>query len=351
MLTRRRTSFDPSFRPVWVWPHSGNGPARVLSWVSYGATSLVAGLCTRRADLVLASSPHLLTGVSGWVLSRVWRVPFLLEVRDLWPDVLVDMGALEESSTICRFLRRLERFLYRHAAVIVVLAEGVSDRLISVGVDSGRIVVVPNGADPSDFDSPFSKDELRARYGLSGFVVVYAGSHGPANGLDLVLDAAGSLADTEPDALIVLVGDGASKKELVARAEREGLANVRFLDPIPKSEMPALLKAADAGLHVLADVPLFRYGVSPNKLYDYLAAGLPTITNTPGEVTALLSAADAGIPVAPEGIANGVLAMSRSSSEERQRWSENGRAWMAVNRSRRALAARLEDVLDRATDR
>lgn len=345
-LTRQRTAFDVTFRPVWVWPYGNAGPARILGWMSYAVTSLIAGVRYGKVHLVYASSPHLLAGLSGWLLARVRRVPFVLEVRDLWPDVLVDMGGLSPSSPIVRVLRFVETFLYCRAARIVVLTEGVVSRLVELGAERTKIIVIPNGADPVDFEVPTPREELRACCGFSGFTVVYAGAHGPANGLDLVLDAAAELATTVPDVRFVLVGDGVEKPRLRERAASERLPNVQFLDPVPKREIAALLQAADAGLHVLADVPLFRFGVSPNKLYDYLAAGLPAITNTPGEVAAMVKEADAGLAVAPTGIAGGVMTMAQASDDERKRWSENGRAWMAAHRSRRALAAKLEGMLN-----
>lgn len=346
LLTRQPVAFDAAFRPVWVWPYAGNGPARILNWMSYAVTSLAAGLRLRGVDLVYASSPHLLAGLSGWAVARLRRVPLVLEVRDLWPDVLVDMGTLTTSSPVYKVLRHLEHFLYRQAARIVVLAAGSKRRLIEIGVDEAKVHVIPNGADPEDFRAPGDRASLRARFGFTGFVVVYAGAHGPANGLDLVLDAAATLRATEPDVTFVLVGDGVEKARLQARAEQEALDNVRFLEPVPKSEMPALLAAADAGLHVLADVALFRYGVSPNKLYDYLAAGLPTVTNTPGEVAGIVREAHAGAAVEPTAIVEGVRRLARATDEERARWGENGRGWMVANRSRRSLAASLEAVFD-----
>ena len=346
LLTRHKTRFDSAFRPVWVWPYTGNGPTRVLNWLSYAVTSFVAGVRAGRVDLVYASSPHLLAGLSGWLLARSRRVPFVLEIRDLWPDVLVDMGALNESSIVLRLLRGLEHFLYGQAARIVVLTQGVADHLKTLNIDANRVVVVPNGADPEDFRPPASREDLRARFDFDGFVAVYAGAHGPANGLSLVLDAAADLQATEPRIHFVLVGDGVEKPALTERAEREGLSNVRFLDPVAKRDMPALLNAADAGLHVLADVALFRYGVSPNKLYDYLAAGLPALTNTPGEVSAIVMEAGAGVAVAPDGIGEGLLTLARASQKQRWSWGENGRRWMEANRSRRASAAKLEAMFD-----
>lgn len=346
LLTRRRITFDESFLPVWVWPYSGNGPARILNWLSYAVTSVVAGLRFGPVELVYASSPHLFAGLSGWLLAHIRRVPLVLEIRDLWPDVLADMGTLPETSVAFRALRHLELFLYQRAERVIVLTQGVADALVERGVKPAKLVVIPNGADPADFVPPIGRKELRDQFGFEGFVVVYAGAHGPANGLGLVLDAARELAETDHKVTFVLVGDGVDKAGLMERVRREDLANVRFMDPLPKSDMPGLLHAADAGLHVLADVPLFRYGVSPNKLYDYMAAGIPAITNTPGDVGAMVNEADAGVAVSPAGLASGVRVVARASPEQRRTWGSNGREWMAANRSRRALGRQLEALFD-----
>jgi glycosyltransferase involved in cell wall biosynthesis len=347
-LTREPVHLDDDlYRTVPVLPYRSNGAARILNWCSYAVTALVAALRLPRPDVVYASSPHLLTGLAGWALARLRRASFVLELRDLWPVVLVEMGQLSRTSPLYRLLRSLERFLYRKADAIVVLAEGVRRVLVEdEGVAADRVYFVPNGADPADFVPSAPRAALRERYGLDGMVFAYTGAHGPANGLDLVLDAAAEVAEQLPDVRFLLVGDGVAKAALRERAAREGLRNVAFRAPVPKDEMPDLLGAVDVGLHVLADVPLFRYGVSPNKLYDYLAAGLPVLTNTGGEVAALVDAANAGVAVAPDGIADGVRALAGRNAEELRRFGDDGRAYLAATRSRSSLAERVETLLD-----
>jgi glycosyltransferase involved in cell wall biosynthesis len=341
----RTVSSDSIWRAVWVPPARG-AATRILSWASYSVTALARGLVSRRPDVVYASSPHLLAGLSGLVLARLRRAHYVLEVRDLWPQVLIDMGQLREGSGMARAWRALEELLYSRAEAIVVMAPGVQQHLESRGF-AGKLTLIPNGADPEDFAPGAARNELRRRFDLEGFVVAYAGAHGRANGLDMVLDAAQELRSAAPDVRFLLVGDGPLKPQLVARAQREGLANVTFMDPIPKREMPALLGAVDAGLHVLADVPLFSYGVSPNKLFDYMAAGLPVITNTAGEMAAMVEGAGAGMAVPPGGIAAGVLALANASPEQLQGWGEAGRRFMRDHASRSAMAARLDRLLAR----
>ncbi len=356
ILAGRRTLLDQSpvadegiLRTVPVTPYAGNGLSRVVNWLSYTMMALGRGLARRPVDVVYGSSPHLGAAVAGLLIARLHRASFVLEVRDLWPRILLDAGLLTERSRLYGALRRLELFLYRQADAIVVLALGSGWELECDGVDPAAIHFLPNGAEPDDFRVDEDRVELRQRFGFEGMVVVYAGAHGPANGLDLVLDAAEEVADT--DTRFVLVGDGVAKPDLMAEAQRRALTNVEFRDPVPKTEIPHLLGAADVGLHCLADVPLFRHAVSPNKLYDYLAAGLPVVTNTPGEVAAMVKDAAAGEAVGPTEIAMGIARLAGLDPEVRAKLGENGRAWMVENRSRGLLAQQLEAVLDGVVER
>lgn len=346
LLDGKRVAAAGVLETVRVTPYSGNGLSRIVNWVSYLLTGFVRAVSVRPLDVVYGSSPHLLAALAGWAVSVVRRVPFVLEVRDVWPRVLLDMGVLSESSRLYRILTRLEHFLYRRADRIVILAAGVRPYLEGCGVEGRRIVFVPNGADSDDFSPSGMRSDLRAKYGFDGVVAVYAGAHGPANGLDLVLDAAVELQREYPALNIVLVGDGAEKPGLLARVAQEQIANVRLLDPIPKSEIGDLLAAADIGLHCLADVDLFRTGVSPNKLYDYMAAGLPVITNTPGEVTDFVRESQGGVVVEPNGLAAGLSTLARQSAEDRLKLGEFGRSHLGATRSRTAMADLIESTLD-----
>jgi glycosyltransferase involved in cell wall biosynthesis len=333
-------------RMVRTIAYEGAGRRRMLNWLSYAVAAFVAAMRGMRPSVVYGSTPHLLAPVAGWLLARRYRVPFILEVRDLWPQILVEMDRLERGSWTYRVLSRIENSLYRRAVRIVVLAEGVRDELVRRGVDGAKIVVIPNGAAPTDFAVGAPRDGLRDRYQFRDRVFVYAGAHGPANGLDLLLDAAELVRDDHPEAHFVLFGDGPSKAELVASTRSRGLDNVEFRDPVPKSAMPEVLAAADVGVHVLADVPLFRYGVSPNKVVDYMAAGLPVLTNSPGVVGDLVASAGAGVAVEPGDLEKGIRAVLRLSPEERAARGDAGRMYIARERSPAVLAERLEALLD-----
>lgn len=333
---------------VPVVRYSRNDALRVLNWLSFAATATWRGLRAGPVDVVYGSTPHLLAPLSAWVIARAKRSPFVLEIRDLWPKVLADMGRLNESSPTYRLLSVLEGFLYQQADSIVVMAKGSVTELTARGISRDKITYIPNGADSADFLPSASRSELRERYGFQRRTAVYAGAHGPANGLDLLLEA----ARATPDILdVVLVGGGVLKTELQARAKRDGLTNVRFMDPVPKSEIPDLLHAADIGLHVLADVPLFRDAISPNKLFDYMAAGLPILTNSPGLIAELVQDANCGVAVPPAELGTGLEQLSRVEQAALEEWGSNGRRWIDGNQTRTIMAERLVGVLNRVSGR
>ncbi|MGO4132463.1 glycosyltransferase family 4 protein [Janibacter sp. RAF20_2_2] len=345
--TGRKVGDSDGFVTVPVVGYSSNGISRILNWVCYAVSATLRGLRVGRVNVVYGSSPHLLAALAAWLLAVLKRAPFVLEVRDLWPKVLVDMNHLSETSPVYRVLTALEEFLYARAKTIVIMAEGSRTELVARGVDGAKIVYIPNGADPEDFEPSAPRDELRARYGFDKVTAVYAGAHGPANGLDLLLDGAESV----PEVDVVLVGGGVLKETLRQDAERRGLANVRFMDPIAKDEIPDLLAAADIGLHVLADVELFRSAVSPNKVFDYMAAGLSTLTNCPGLVADLVERADAGIAVSPTEIGRGLSHLLALDEHQRATHGMSGRGWIESNQSRRAMAARLREALAHVSNR
>lgn len=337
--TGRRVGDSEGFVTVPVMGYSSNGLSRILNWVSYATAATLRGLRLGRVDVVYGSSPHLLAALAAWLLSIIKRAPFVLEVRDLWPKVLIDMNHLSETSPIYKVLTTLEEFLYARARAIVVMAEGSRIELLARGVDPEKIVYIPNGADPEDFTPSAPRQELRRRYGFERVTAIYAGAHGPANGLNLLLDAAQEV----PEMDIILVGGGVLKDSLVADAQRRNLHNVRFLEPVPKSTIPDLLAAADIGLHVLADVETFRSAVSPNKLFDYLAAGLPVVTNNLGLVAELVEDSNSGWTTQPDQLAEGLrAALLDKERSQRGHW---GQEWISKEQSRNLMAQRLWNVL------
>jgi glycosyltransferase involved in cell wall biosynthesis len=219
----------------------------------------------------------------------------LLEIRDLWPAFAIAVGILRQPLLI-RASEWLERFLYRHADLVVVNSPGFVEHIQSRG--AGQIELVPNGSDASMFDPSAkgetfrSENELRDKY-----VALYAGAHGMSNDLVVVLEAAHQLRERD-DILLVLLGDGKDKPDLIDQANDMALANVKFIPPVPKNEMTNALAAADACIAILKPIPLYAT-VFPNKVFDYMAAGRPVVLAIDGVIREVVESANAGIPVAP----------------------------------------------------
>jgi glycosyltransferase involved in cell wall biosynthesis len=273
-------------------------------------------------------------------------VPFVLEVRDLWPEAIIGLGLMRPNGLGVRALSALARFLYAQAAHIVVVTGAFSERLQKLGVAARVISVIPNGADTRFFAADASaRAAARMSLGLGDeFLIAYVGSHGLSHGLGAVLDA----AERQPDVTYLLVGDGADRDRLVAERDRRGLRNVIMHRSVPRSDVPGLYAAADVCLVPLRDVPLFTAFV-PSKLFEVLAAGRPIIGAVRGEARSILERSGGAVLVDPERgdqIAAAVECL-RSEPELRARLGEQGRAFAVASYDRDALAARYLDVLQR----
>ena len=329
----------------WLYavPNRGVG-RRGLDHLSFMLSVLVFGLPRLgQVDVVIASSPTLFSAVSAWLIARVRRVPFVLEVRDLWPEAIVELGLLRPHSLAARALTALAHFLYAQAARVVVVTESFADRLAAQGVPRAKLAVIPNGADTRLFSPQADGRATRAALGLDHqFVVAYVGSHGLSHGLDAVLEAAAH----QPDVTYLMVGDGAERQRLLVERERRSLANVRMLPSVPKPQVPGLYAAADVCLVPLRNVALFETFV-PSKLFEVLAAGRPVIGAVRGEARALLARSGGALLVEPEdgsAIASAVQQL-RVDPALRAELGRRGRAFAEQHYDREALARRYLDLL------
>ncbi len=270
---------------------------RVVSFLSFMVSSVWAALKVRNVDLVMGTSPPIFQAISAWVISVVkWR-PFLLEIRDLWPEFAVDMGVLK-SPTLIWMARRLERFLYARANHILVNSPAYRDYLINLGITPQKISFIANGVDPDMFHVEKTDGGLRDEFHLHDkYLVTYAGAMGMANNLEVVLEAAALLNDL-PDVHFLMVGDGKDRAKLEALSQTMNLSNVTFTGSRPKSQMPAILAESDVCLAVLRDIPMFRT-TYPNKVFDYMAAARPVVLAIDGVIRQVIEAANGGIPVPP----------------------------------------------------
>lgn len=330
-------------RWLWTAPYSGNDWRRVRNWLGFSRGVRRDALGEVMPDIVIGSSPQLFAATAARALARRLRIPFVFEVRDLWPESLEAVGG--RRGFAYRFLDRVANGLYRDADRVLVLARGTGEYLERRGVPSEKLIFVPNGVDIASL--PLSTSAPRATLAENSLTLVYAGAHGPANGLESVLDAADAVAGSI-DARFVLIGDGPAKSGLQTQARRRGLDNVEFRDPLPKPQLMEVLQSADAGLMVLRASPLFEFGVSPNKLFDYMAACIPVVCNVPGEVASMLAAAGAGIQAADSSgpsLAEAVRRFARLSIDDRFRMGSSGREWVAREHGRDVLGARLDGFL------
>ncbi len=322
---------------------------RLAFYVSYMLNAAFAGLALARGryDVIYATSPPLFVGGAALTLSYLRRIPLVFEVRDLWPESAVALGELTNPRFI-RWATWLEEACYRRARRIVVVTQGIRDRLAERGLPTGKLAFIPNGANTDLFrPRPEEGAALRRQLGLDDrFIVLYAGIHGIAQGLETALQAAHQLA-AEPRIHFLFVGDGPVKADLLALRDALGLANVTMLDAQPRESIPAYLSAADVALVPLRRLELFK-GALPSKMFDAWACGCPVVLSIEGEARRVLEQAQGGVFVEPESPTALAAALRRLAAErERCRaYGANGRRFVVAHYSRQAQARRLAELLE-----
>jgi len=332
----------PALHRSFVW--------RIAAFVSFMLSSFLAALRVRNVDIVWGTSPPMFQALTAWAVSKLRRRPFLLEIRDLWPEVAVEMGVLKSRSLIW-LARRMERFLYGQARRILVNVP-FQKYLAGRGVPAEQICFVPNGVDPAMFAHQAQRQQVRQSLGLENkFVVVYAGALGMANDIDTLLGAA-ALLQHRCNVHFLLVGDGKERPRLEAFAREKRLNNVTFAGAQSKSRMPQILAAADACVATLKDIPLFRIAY-PNKIFDYMAAGRPIVLAIEGVIKDVIETAGAGISVPPGGaceIADAILQL-HAAPEQAHRMGAAGRDYVALHFNRDRHAEELSELLHQVTGR
>jgi glycosyltransferase involved in cell wall biosynthesis len=330
-------------------PYQRNDWHRVLNMISYMLRAWRLGRKlprlipeVQRPDVVIGSSVHLLAVLAAYRVAKLYKARFIMEVRDLWPQTIIDMGELSERSPLTQLIRTLERFLYRRAERIITLLPKAGEYIVAQGICEEKIIWIPNGVDLSRF-------QIRVRSKSEGsFQVMYLGAHGQANALDVLLQAAKIIQDEGyRNVKFVLIGDGPEKPHLMQMAEALQLRNVEFRASVQRTEVPRVLNSADAVALILNDLPLYRYGISLNKLYDYMAAGKPVLlagnpANNPVEE------AKCGIivpPQNPQALADAIIRLYTTSPEEREVIGQRGREYVKEHYDIRRLVERLERTL------
>ncbi|OPX81452.1 MAG: 2-deoxystreptamine glucosyltransferase [Pelotomaculum sp. PtaB.Bin013] len=286
----------------WLWgpPYKTNNWRRSLNMFVWPFLILLLSFFQKKPRLIVGSSPHIFGALAGLFVSKIFRIPFIFEVRDLWPDTLNDMGALR-SGPVSKLLYRLEKWLYDGSGKIVALTEGIKQRIVEKGVAPSKIAFIPNGIYLNvarRAELPGEYEEVRKNLSLENkFICVYTGAHGPANALDVIIDAALLLKD-ERDIVFLLVGEGQEKPRLMEKVKHSGLKNVIFHEPVPRSEIGAFIQASDLCILTLKDVPVFDTAL-PNKLFDYMYENKPILCALRGETVNLIKRNNLGVVVSP----------------------------------------------------
>lgn len=271
---------------------------RSMTFVRFALRSIGVAL-TERYDLAFATSTPLTAGIPGIFARWLRGKPFVFEVRDLWPELPRAMAVIR-NPLVLGAMSILEWVSYRSAHRLVGLSPGIVDGIARRGVPRGRIALIPNGCDLGIFAGevePWRPEQVK----YDDLLAVFAGTHGVANGLDALLDVAAELKQRDrSDIKLMLIGQGKLKPALQDRAIREKLDNIVFHDPVNKTRLSGLLAGADVGLQTLANISAFYYGTSPNKFFDYIAAGLPVLNNYPGWLAGMIRDNQCGFAVEAE---------------------------------------------------
>ncbi|GAC1635701.1 MAG: glycosyltransferase family 4 protein [Candidatus Acidiferrum sp.] len=318
---------------VWLFPAVGSGIKRMLNYGSFTLTSLFGLLRCKRPDYIFVESPPLFLSMPAWLLGLFWRTPFIFNVADLWPDVIVDQGFMKEG-VIMKFLRAIESWSYRRAAYV----NSVTDWIVKVlqekkGVPPEQILFLPNGADTETF-RPRSPDQaLISQLNLAGKqIVLWAGTLGFAHGIDNILNAAKLLESSHPQVHFLFVGNGSARADLIAQTKSMNLANVTFIDAVPLAEIVRYYSICFCGLASLINIPVYE-GARPSKVFPVLASAKPLIFIGSGEGARLVETAEAGAVVPagdPQALADTLVRFATDPSFASERGA-NGRRFVEEN--------------------
>lgn len=342
---------------VWLKTPSyrGNGPARLYNHLVFACRAVSQGSRENPPDIIIGSSAHLLAALAAFYLAGRKRIPFIFEIRDIWPLSLVEIGAMPRHSPLVLGLGALEKFLYRRAGLIISALPGGAEHVANLGIDRGKVIYLPNGTDLAWFDrcsageviSP-EASEFFQKAGQN-IVFTYAGAHGYANGLETIVEAAGILQRKGEEKIhILLVGDGPCKNDLVEAARGQGLTNITFLATQKKDQVPALLKKSGACLFHLRRSGAYRFGLSSNKLFEYMASARPVLAAVEKEAAAQFSDIFWQVPSDdPQALAGAMLKLAASPPEVKDSLGSSARDYVQRYHDLPVLADRLEEALER----
>ena len=321
---------------------------RTINYGLYMIMTVLVSPFVKRPDVVVSTTPQFFAGLAGFFVSRIKRVPWVLEVRDLWPQSIVTVGAMQKKSRRLAMLEWVERFCYRHADHVVSVTDSFTQRIVERGGHPDRVSVVKNGVDLNFFNPDRNASELAREWGIEGkFVASYVGTHGLAHGLETVLEAADLMRERE-DIVFLLIGDGAQKTELLEKKAAMKVDNVLMLDQQPKYRMPEIWSLTDASMVLLRDAPLF-HEVIPSKIFESMAMKRPIILGVQGECEGIVTDAGAGICIQPQSAEELAAAVIRLADDRElgATIGESASQFVAQHFNRVDLARQFEAVMRR----
>ena len=321
---------------------------RMLNYSSFCVSAGITGSFLSRPDVIIATSPQLLVGLSGWWAAKLKRVPFVLEVRDLWPESLAAVGAGATGSALYRVLHRLAGFLYCESDHIVVVTPAFRDHLVQRwGVPATKISIAQNGVETKLFSPSVQGAQIRSEMSLqNNFVVSYIGTIGMAHGLGTVLETAERMRITSPEVVFMLVGEGADRERIAQIAASKKLTNIRFVPQQPREKIPSYIGASDACMVLLRKSEVFDT-VIPTKMLEFMSCGKPVILGVKGQAKKILEASRGGLCIEPENPELLCKAIEELHTNDylRHSFGRNGREYIVQNLSRERTAAEYLDVL------
>ena len=334
-----RAYAHPALHRNFVW--------RVFSFVTFAGSSFLTALKSGPVDVVMGTSPPIFQVLSAWAVAFLRGRPFLLEVRDLWPEFAIDMGVLRNPLLIW-LSRRLECFLYARSTHILVNSPAYREYLLGRRIAPLKITLISNGVDPRMFNPAAKGEHVRNKWGLEGkFVVSYTGAIGMANDLATVVRAADRLRDNL-GVVFLIAGDGKERLNLERNTEQRGLRNIVFTGTLSKAEVAEVMAASDACIAILKDIPMFRT-TYPNKVFDYMAAGRPTLLAIDGVIRKVVEDSDSGVFVPPGddgALARAILNLADNQREARA-MGLRGREFVMKYFNRDQQAAEFVSVVER----
>lgn len=342
-------------RFVWLrtTAYKKNDIRRAMNMLTFAVQLYRRGKKMEQPDIILASSFHPLTVISGYFLSKKKKSKFIAEIRDLWPQSAIDMGAIRKNGIPAKVLKSVEKFMYKRAQKIIVLLPKAVEHVAELGIAADKIAYIPNGVVMKRYDEAAGSDQLsEAVSGIINhhqghFKALYLGAMGPSYALDNVIQAAKIISSQGYRNIdILMIGDGTKKAELMELCKKENCTNVYFYDPVKKYDVPQILKNIDLCLFNLKDLKVFRFGISPNKLFDYMYSSKPLVFACECS-NDLVKEANAGIsvpPENPEAFAKAVIELYSMNEEERARLGANGRKYIQQYHDIPVLVDKLEKL-------